>query len=157
MRERLLRLICAGCLALLTGCYQLPKQSGTWIGSVEPRTVYDAQGGVHTSTMFSITSGPTLKRPELMPTSYIVVNRDMSLWLPPEAGFTNVAVRGLIVSDYARVPTPGTIIVGDTPEKSWISPYVIRIETVEPVGASNGHHLARRMTMQTRPVAGSRR
>jgi hypothetical protein len=107
--------------------------------------------------MFSITSGPALKRPELMPTRYIVVNRDMSLWLPQEAGFTNVAVRGLIVSDYAQVPTPGKIIVGDTPEKSWIWPYLIRIKKVEPDGAANGSQPIRSETNQTASTAGSRR
>jgi hypothetical protein len=107
--------------------------------------------------MFTISSGSPLVKPNLMPTNYIMVNRDMSLWFPGDPGFTNVVVRGLIVSDYPRVTTPGKIIVGDTPGESWGWPYVIRVNKVEQHHAADASQPFGSVTIRSLSAAGSHR
>ena len=132
MKPRLFADVCLLCSILATGCYRLPKQSGTWIGIIEAQTLYDARGYSNRCAVFQISAGPALKDPNLMPTRYLMVDRKMASMLPDALGFTNATLRGTILSDYAKVSTPGQIVVGPEPGKSWIWLYVIRVRNAEP-------------------------
>ena len=136
MKARIFAHVCLLCSILATGCYRLPKQSGTWIGSIEAQTLYDARGCPNRCAVFQISAGPALEDPNMMPTRYVMVDRKMASILPEALGFTNATVRGTIISDYARISTPGQIIVGPEPGKPWIWPYVIRVRNAEPAGST---------------------
>jgi hypothetical protein len=136
MKARLFAHVCLLCSILTTGCYRLPKQSGAWIGSIEAQTLYDARGYPNRCALFQISAGPALKDPNSMPTRYLMVDRKMASILPEALGFTNATVRGTIISDHAKVSTPGQIIVGSEPGKPWAWPYVIRVRYAEPTGCT---------------------
>jgi hypothetical protein len=136
MKPRLLAHVCLLCSILATGCYRLPKQRGTWIGIIEAQTLYDARGYPNRCAVFQMRAGPALKDPNLMPTRYLMVDHKMVSMLPEALGFTNATVRGTILSDYAKVSTPGQIIVGPEPGRPWVWPYVIRVRNAEPTGCT---------------------
>jgi hypothetical protein len=125
--------LCLSSLVILSGCYQLPKQSGTWKGEITARTLYASNGDSYQCAAFLIREGPVLKAG--IPTEAILVKQDMTFYGVGEFRFTNAIVSGQIGQDFPKSPDTGRTVSPVRGEPLDLSG-VLRVKRAEPGGSS---------------------
>ncbi len=122
----------SACLVGLSGCYQLPRQTGTWKGQITSRISYDFKGGPHECAVFVIVEGPRLK-PRL-PTSAVLVKKDLTFYTPGEIPFSYALLRGTLGQGFPRIPSTGDTVTPVRGEPFDLSGILI-VKKAEPVTA----------------------
>ena len=129
-RRWIVGLLLAACLGL-SGCYSLPKQSGTWIVEIETKVFYDSSLEPIECVGADIVQGPRLKN--LIPSSVFVVKPDMRCYQPGEIDATKARIKGTIVSEFPIHPKTGKPVTHKTqnPEEGFSVPWVLKVKELE--------------------------
>lgn len=137
-------LACLAAILVLTGCFSLPTQRGTWTGTVSPVVLFDAKGDECVCAAFEVTGGPALKT--YVPRRLVLVTADLATYAANAfesvaGGRGEIRVTGRIMSEFPSCAASGSVLTGFSraPTNAFPGIYVLRVARIEDALEGTGN------------------